>query len=174
MENNDHKTNLKFKLHIETQSVSNSKEIDLIVDFYVNIEELSELVNYLREHRIDPKSIKFKEIESSESPIIFKLYDTAFDIAFEKHLKDLMWAEEDFYDEAKYFMHTDDLDRQFAHYDMNTDLCDSEEEYYDKVRMNESIMSEYNNRHEESINFLRRAITSKDIIEFKGIVCELI
>ena len=64
MENNDHKTNLKFKLHIETQSVSNSKEIDLIVDFYVSIEELSELVNYLREHRIDPKSIKFKEIES--------------------------------------------------------------------------------------------------------------
>lgn len=174
MENNDHKTNLKFKLHIETQSVSYSKEIDLIVDFYVSIEELSELVNYLREHRIDPKSIKFKEIESSESPIIFKLYDTAFNIAFKKHLKDLMWAEEDFYDEAKYFMYTDDLDRRLAHYDWNNNYCDSEEEYYDKELMNESIMSAYHNRYEESINFLRRAITSKDIIEFKGIVCELI
>lgn len=174
MENNDHKTNLQFKLHIETQAVSNSKEIDLIVDFYVSIEDLSELVNYLRKHCINPKSIKFKDIELSESLIILQLYNTAFNIAFKKHLKDLMWAEEDFYDEAKYFMHTDDLDRQFAHYDMNTAFCDSEEEYYDKVRMNESIMNAYHDRYEESIIFLRRVITSKDIIEFEGILCELI
>ena len=54
---NEHKTNLKFNLHIETEDVC--KEVDVIVDFYVNIEELNELINYLRESNINPHNVKF-------------------------------------------------------------------------------------------------------------------
>ena len=171
---NEHKTNLKFNLHIETEDVC--KEVDVIVDFYVNIEELNELINYLRESNINPHNVKFKDIEISvESPdIIVRLYDKSSEIAFKKHLKDLMWAEKDFYDEAKFLMYTEDLDRQFAHYDMNTSYCDSEEEYYGRVRMNESIMSAYDNRFEQSVESLRKIILSKDLIQFSGILCELI
>lgn len=172
--NNEHKTNLKFNLHIETEDVC--KVEDVSVDFYVNIEELNELIKYIRESNINPHNVKFKDLETTvESPdIIVRLYDISYEIAFKRHLKHLMWTEKDFYDEAKYFMHTDDLDRTFAHYDMNTSYCDSDEEYYEKVRMNESIMRAYDNRFDQSVESLRNKILSKDIIQFRGILCELI
>ena len=71
-------------------------------------------------------------------------------------------------------MHTDDFDRAYSHYDMNTSYCDSDEEYYEKVRMNESIMRAYDNRYDQSVESLRNKILSKDIIQFRGILCELI
>ena len=162
--NNEHKTNLKFNLHIETEDVC--KEEDVIVDFYVNIEELNELIKYIRESNINPHNVKFKDLETIvERPdIIVRLYDISYEIAFKRHLKDLMWTEKDFYDEAKFFMHTDDLDRAYSHYDMNTSYCDSDEEYYEKVRMNESIMRAYDNRYDQSVESLRNKILSKDII----------
>ena len=172
--NNEHKTNLKFNLNIETEDVC--KEEDVIVDFYVNIEELNELIKYIRESNINPHNVKFKDLETIvERPdIIVRLYDISYEIAFKRHLKDLMWTEKDFYDEAKFFMHTDDLDRAYSHYDMNTSYCDSDEEYYEKVRMNESIMRAYDNRYDQSVESLRNKILSKDIIQFRGILCELI
>lgn len=171
---NKHKTNLKFNLYIETEDVF--KEEDVVVDFYVNIEELNELINYLRKFNINPHNVRFEDLKFSvESPdVIARLYNTSYEIAFKKHLKDLMWAEKDFYDEADYLKDTDDLDRQFAHYDWNTSYCDSDEEYYEKVRMNESIEDAYNSRFEKSVESLRKKILSNDIIEFNGILCELI
>ena len=172
--NNEHKTNLQFNLYIETEDVC--KEEDVSVDFYVNIEELNELIKYIRESNIDPHNVKFKDLETTvESPdIIVRLYNISYEIAFKRHLKNLMWTELDFYDEAKFFMYTDDLDRKYAHYDMNTSYCDSDEEYYERARMNQSIMDEYNNRFDQSVKALRNKILSKDIIQFSGILCELI
>ena len=46
MQNNKQKTNLKFNLYIITEEVSKEEETE--VDFYVNIEELNELIVYLR------------------------------------------------------------------------------------------------------------------------------
>lgn len=43
---NEHKTNFRFRLHIETEEV-NKKE-DIFVNFNVNIDELTELVNIVR------------------------------------------------------------------------------------------------------------------------------
>ena len=112
--NNEHKTNLQFNLYIETEDVC--KEEDVSVDFYVNIEELNELIKYIRESNIDPHNVKFKDLETTvESPdIIVRLYNISYEIAFKRHLKNLMWTELDFYDEAKFFMYTDDLDSRVS------------------------------------------------------------
>lgn len=57
---------------------------------------------------------------------------------------------------------------------MNTDFCDSDEEYYEKIRMNESIENEYSNRYSQAIRLLKNKIIANDIIEFNGILCELV
>lgn len=75
MQNNKQKTNLKFNLYIITEEVSKEEETE--VDFYVNIEELNELIVYLRKYNIDPNNIRFRDIEiTEETPaIINRLYD---------------------------------------------------------------------------------------------------
>ncbi|WP_337944342.1 hypothetical protein [Prevotella pectinovora] len=174
MQNNKQKTNLKFNLYIITEEVSKEEETE--VDFYVNIEELNELIVYLRKYNIDPNNIRFRDIEiTEETPaIINRLYDITYNIAFQKHLKALMWTEGDFYDEANHLSYTDDLDIRYSRYDMNTDFCDSDEEYYEKIRMNESIENEYSNRYSQAIRLLKNKIIANDIIEFNGILCELV
>ena len=141
MQNNKQKTNLKFNLYIITEEVSKEEETE--VDFYVNIEELNELIVYLRKYNIDPNNIRFRDIG-------------------------------DFYDEANHLSYTDDLDIRYSRYDMNTDFCDSDEEYYEKIRMNESIENEYSNRYSQAIRLLKNKIIANDIIEFNGILCELV
>lgn len=174
MTDNSHKTNLKLNIHVTTEDVN--KEEDIIADFYVNIEELNELVIFIRKNNLNPHSIKLTDIEDTENnpTIINQLYASAYETAFKKHLKHLMWTERDFFDEAKFLMNTEDLDADYAHYDFNTSNCDSDEEYYDKIRTNEGIMNAYQNRYERSINILKRSITANDMIEFNGILCELI
>jgi hypothetical protein len=173
MDNIQHKTNLKFNLYIETKEV-NKKEI-IVVDFYVNIEEINELINYLRNNNIDPHGVKFSDINTDEeTPIITQLYLTAFDIAFHKHLKDLMWTEEDFYDEVRYLEYTADLDSYYGKYDFNTDFCDSDEEYYRKIEMNEYVESLYYERHAESVKLFKSEIVANDKMELNSILCDLI
>ncbi len=172
--NNGHRTNLKFNIYIEIGQEIGKEE--RTVDFFVNIEELNEIINYIRKNKFDPQCIRFQDLEiDEETPmIIHRLYNTAYNIVFPIHLKALMWTEGDFYSKAKTLSYTDDLDRQFAIYDMNTESCDSDEEYYEKVRMNEGIMEAYNDRYLQAIKSLKNRIIANDIIELNDILCELI
>lgn len=170
----EHKTNLKFELCIITEDVN--KEEKNTVDFYINIEDLNNLINYIRINNINPQMICFNDLKiSDETPDVIKqLYYTAYDIAFPKHLRDLMWTEGDFYDEAYYLSDTDDLDKLYAKYDMNTAYCDSDEEYYEKVIQNEKIMSAYDSRYQQSVECLKNKIIAKDVIKLNNVLCELI
>lgn len=122
-------------------------------------------------------TLRFKKIDGSfwnGETFRFADYNITYNIAFQKHLKALMWTEGDFYDEANHLSYTDDLDIRYSRYDMNTDFCDSDEEYYEKIRMNESIENEYSNRYSQAIRLLKNKIIANDIIEFNGILCELV
>lgn len=181
MNNNEHKTNLKFNLQIETEDVY--KTADISVDFYVDIDELKDLIDYMRKYNIDPQRIKFEDLRiSDEAPaVITRLYNVAYDIVYEKHLKDLMWTEEDLLDEVNQLMDTESLDRQYADFEMNMknpDLCDSEEDYYEILRYNECVMDDfddaYNNIFYQTKESYERKLVANDIIEFDGLLCELI
>ena len=90
--NNGHRTNLKFNIYIEIGQEIGKEE--RTVDFFVNIEELNEIINYIRKNKFDPQCIRFQDLEiDEETPmIIHRLYNTAYNIVFPIHLKALLWA----------------------------------------------------------------------------------
>lgn len=174
MNDNKHKTNIKFNLCIETEEVSSYEEV--MVDFYVTIEELHELINYFRKNNIDPQCVFVNELNMNEvSPlVIVRLYRAAYDIAFPKHLDALMWTIEDFYDEVKHFTYTTDIDQYYANQNFNIHSYDRDEEFYSNAIAYERMQSEYSDRFDETVDSLTKKIIKKDIIRFNNFICELI
>lgn len=167
---NEHKTNFRFRLHIETEEV-NKKE-DIFVNFNVNIDELTELVKYIRKKNINPQNIKFADIKISEEVpmVIDLLYQTAYNIAFPKHLKDLMWTIADFNDEAEYLMDTDNLPT----YDTISYCADEDSYQMQLLQREEEIEETVDHRYKASRNSLIHKLLAKDFITLNETLCELI